>query len=330
LVTYSSAFDNAYWTKAQSSVLSGQSSPDGLTNAFKLVEDTSNSTHLIFSNNINTGAGKSTLSIKAKAGERNWIEILDTENNEGYFFDLTNGVVGTTIGTPDAYSIKALSDGWYDISVTVTSTTRVDFQVYIGEADNDNTYLGDGTSGVYIYGAQLEFLGYATTLIPTSGATATRLGDVITGAGSTSSINSPEGVLFMEIAAFTNDVATREISISDGTTANRVNIRFIASSNNIRYTVNVGAVTILSRDHTLTDVTLFNDIALKWKVNDFAIYVNGVEVYSNLSGISYGAGVLNVLDLSNGVGGSSFYGKIKQLRVYPSIAAATIDLPYIS
>ena len=44
-IQYSEDFSNAYWTKSGSSVASGFLSPDGGLNAFKLVQDTSNSTH---------------------------------------------------------------------------------------------------------------------------------------------------------------------------------------------------------------------------------------------------------------------------------------------
>ena len=55
---------------------------------------------------------------------------------------------------------------------------------------------------MYIYGAQLEELSYATSLIPTYGAVRTRLQDTVTGAGTSSDFNSTEGVLFAEGKCF--------------------------------------------------------------------------------------------------------------------------------
>ena len=54
LITYPLSFDNAYWTKSGASVTGGFSAPsvDNPTSAFKLVEDTSTSTHYIKAINL--------------------------------------------------------------------------------------------------------------------------------------------------------------------------------------------------------------------------------------------------------------------------------------
>ena len=54
LIAYSEAFDNAYWLKNNSSVVSGFVSPYGTNNAFKLVENTSNTSHYINSGSLVT------------------------------------------------------------------------------------------------------------------------------------------------------------------------------------------------------------------------------------------------------------------------------------
>ena len=87
------------------------------------------------------------------------------------------------------------------------------------EVINNNipSYQGDGTSGIYIWGAQLEEGSYATSYIPTNGGTATRLADVCNGAGNEQVINSTEGVFYFEGSALANDGTTRIISLSDNT-----------------------------------------------------------------------------------------------------------------
>tara|TARA_R100001163_G_scaffold215_1_gene348 strand:- start:296 stop:2401 length:2106 start_codon:yes stop_codon:yes gene_type:complete len=155
LVSYSEDFSDSSWSKYQSSVTSGFTSPDGKNNAFKLVESSSNDSHILFKNNITTGSGKTTLSIKAKAGERKWILFGDFEQNNRVYFDLENGVAGTVLGSPDSYSITSVKNGWYNITLTSTSVTQIDFQVYLATGNNQATYQGDGSSGVYIWGAQL-------------------------------------------------------------------------------------------------------------------------------------------------------------------------------
>ena len=55
-----------------------------------------------------------------------------------------------------------------------------------------------------LYGAQLEQQSYATSYIPTNGATSTRLQDIATNSGNSTLINSTEGVLYAEISFLEN------------------------------------------------------------------------------------------------------------------------------
>ena len=205
LITYSEDFSNAYWTKAGSSVVSGFTSPDGASNAYKLVEDTSTGGHNFRKNSLAvTLTNTYTFSIIAKKGERDWIMLRD-DLHAGVsttYFDLTNGVVGTT---NSAYSnIEALGDGFYRCS-TSTISTHASSTIYpathLAEADNDVTYTGDGTSGVYIFGAQLEEASYPTSYIKTEGSAVTRNGDQVNGAGDAATFNDSEGVLMAERSA---------------------------------------------------------------------------------------------------------------------------------
>ena len=81
------------------------------------------------------------------------------------------------------YDIKEFSNDWYRISCTFDGNSI--FQIY-GDITGNN-------GSVYIYGAQVEELSYATSYIPTYGAVRTRLQDSVTGAGTSSDFNSAEG-----------------------------------------------------------------------------------------------------------------------------------------
>jgi len=130
-------------------------------------------------------------------------------------------------------------------------------------------------------------------------------------------INSEEGTLFVEITALADDETKREITLSDGSTTNYVLIRFNSGGSNRIYTrVDVGGgyeYFDLDTSHTITDV---NKIAIRWGASNFATFINGVPVGSQLSGSSFSADTLNELNFDNGNGGSPFFGKVKQLQVY--------------
>ena len=235
-------------------------------------------------------------------------------------YDLTNGLVTASGGGVTA-EIEALSNDWYRCIAKFTanntaSGTTAFFLQNSTTASRGGSYDGDGSSGLYIWGAQLEELPYATSYIPTlTGSTETRATETATGAGSATLINSTEGVLYAEIAALANDLELEGISLSDGGLTNRVVIFKWSTSNGIRARVTSNGSNVFNSTTIVTDIKSFNKIALKYKENDFALWINGVEVLSDASGaIPIG---LNTLDFtSSGVSGSPFYGKCKALAVF--------------
>ena len=65
-----------------------------------------------------------------------------------------------------------------------------------------------------------------------------------------------------------------------------------------------------------TDITQNNRIALKYKENDFAAWINGFEVLTDTSGVTYPSGTLTELAFDGGDGNNDFYGKTKQLMTF--------------
>jgi hypothetical protein len=171
---------------------------------------------------------------------------------------------------------------------------------------------------IYIWGAQLEVGSYPTSYIPSnSGSSTTRSADVCNNAGTSATFNDSEGVLFAEIAANALTSTLEMLSLSDGTYNNVVLFRYYdTSSNDIQVQVKVAGSAQASMLFTLTDATSFNKIALKYKANDFALWVNGIEVATDTSGNTFSANTLNRLSFDRGDGGNDFYGKTKQLMVF--------------
>ena len=171
--------------------------------------------------------------------------------------------------------------------------------------------LGDG---IDVYGAQLEEGSYSTSYIPTSGTTVTRLADTSSTTGLSSVMNDSEGVLYAEISALSNDGTTKSVSISDGSITNQIVIRYSSTANQISaYVTDSGTITA-SFTYVLSDALSYNKIALKYKVNDVSLWVNGVEVGTDTSATMPSG--FDELNFSRGDGNNNFYGNV--LMVFPS------------
>jgi len=221
LVSYSEYFNSSYWAKSGSSITSNAViSPDGGLNASKLVEGTNNGVHRLRKASLLTGNTEYTISVFAKAGERTWLNISENQVGESWF-DLGNGVTGASSAT--ASGMIAFANGWYICWQTSTPTSTGNVDLYTATDGSTKVYQGDGTSGIYIYGAQAEQASYPTSYIPNhSGGSVTRGADVCSVTGVSSLIGQTEGTMFFEIDQPYADGVKGAWSISDGSSTNRL------------------------------------------------------------------------------------------------------------
>jgi hypothetical protein len=207
LLNYSAQFDDAYWAKGGSTVSANvTTAPDGTSTADKLVEDTSTGVHRIF-NNIGTtvvSGAPYAWTIYAKAAERTVVQLLNN-NLQGATFDLTNGAVSNITGGFTASATNA-GNGWYRLFISANASSASERLLIYLQSGGTNTYTGNGTSGIYIYGAQLEAGAFATSYIPTVASTVSRSADVatMTGTNFSSWYNQSEGTFVAEASKYAN------------------------------------------------------------------------------------------------------------------------------
>ena len=177
MLLQSQTIDNASWTKTNSSITANATTaPDNSLTADKLVENgTAGVFHLAVQDATVVVGFAYTFSVYAKAAERTLI-ILNHDDGTDHLttFDLANGVLGTNNDGNDA-SIAAVGNGWYRCSITNSPTaTTLSNVIFLAAVDDTIAYNGNGTSGAYIWGAQLNRGPVATPYLVTT--TTTRVG----------------------------------------------------------------------------------------------------------------------------------------------------------
>jgi len=284
LLVHSEYFGASYWTKSGVSVVGGFTSPEGLSNAYKLVEDSSNGQHFIYSSNSGGSVGnKITTSFFVKADTRSWCRIIGYDGSS-VWFDLENGVLGTQ--TNAIGSIEPLLNDWYKISSTYTSSNASAEKgyLYLATGNNSTTYQGDGTSGIYIYGAQLELGSYPTSYIPTYGTSASRAADDAKIENISDIIGQTEGTLFVDATIKAGVEGVSRVSLSAGNSTN--NWIFLGLAEGIvsqsRVYINYLGVTYVNAYGSALSSGR-HKYALAYKENDVVLYVDGVLQVSDTS-----------------------------------------------
>jgi hypothetical protein len=173
LASYSEQFDNAYWTKRSSAItLNAVNAPNGTLTADLMYPSSTGNLRGVYANSTSMVAGASyTWSVYAKSSGKNWLYITCyTTTSEGAFFNLSTGVVGT-VNSGVTATITNVGDGWYRCTATktaVSSTTTGGPEFYVTDADNSQSVTASGTSGIYLWGAQLVEGTTAQTYLPTT------------------------------------------------------------------------------------------------------------------------------------------------------------------
>jgi hypothetical protein len=311
--------NDGFASSSMNLVYNSEISPDGTQNAYKSTTTNATAAHV---RTLNVAfSNTSVFSMFLKYGNNQWYQIINAAKTGNFVnVDIQNGVFGTNGADTENLSIKDFGNGWYRVSGTfINALSTGTLRVYAGSSSSSNWAATSAPIGSYNYGFgfQVEQNSYATSYIPTQGATSTRLADIATNSGNASLINSEEGTLYFEGSALANDGTNRVITLSKSSDwSNRTFLRYDASANSITYRYLVNGSIKVNLVHTLSNATILNKIACKWELNNFKLYVNGLNVGQDLSGSVISADSLNKLNFNDGLGTNKFYGKNKALAVY--------------
>ena len=244
--------------------------PDGTLTADKLTENDADNFHRI-RQGITSGV-TGVFSVFLKAAERTRVNLGTSDINLIAGFDLSAGSVVSGTG-----SIEPFGDGWYRCSISATFTTSGPFLLL--RNSSSEFYTGDGTSGIYLWGAQLEAGAFPTSYIPTTGATATRnasLADLISGA-----IANNIRSFYVEFSS--PAVGTRGVvSLNDNTANERASV--LTSGTDPRLVVQDGGVEQANINGGTVAAGVRTRVVVRINADDFAISINGGAVVTDTSG----------------------------------------------
>jgi hypothetical protein len=185
-------------------------SPDGTQNADKIEETSATGEHAIFHDNYAASNVTLSVSIFAKADERNKINLVISDFATGgasCVFDLSLGTAGAASSSTAEYTspvgkIINYGDGWYRCVLTVVKGSGNTNNYAVFNLNNGSTinYAGTTGHGLFAFGAQLEAGAFATSYIPTTTTAVTRNADVatVTGTNFSNFFNATEGTFGIE------------------------------------------------------------------------------------------------------------------------------------
>jgi len=321
LVTYSEDFEATGWGSARVSLLENASSaPDGQSTAYLVTEDsTAANTHDVRTPFISLTNGTSyTFSIYAKPSESSPVNVIALRiaysSTDIAYFNISTGAV-VSEGSDATGTIVDAGDGWYRCSVTSSNVDTGSQYSTVFLTDGTNiSYSGDGTSGIYIYGAQFEAGSFPTSYIPTSGATATRAADVASIPVSEFGYNQSEGTVFVDInTPLSTGETNYAFALDDGTTTDMAYI-YRDASDLLKASTNVSGA--LQGTLTLKTSALGNNkVAYALSTNDSAAVCTGESVQTDAT---YNLPTVTDLVIGNrGAGSRELNGHIKSIRYYP-------------
>ena len=259
-------------------------SPAGGTTVSKITPTIDNTLHHVL---FGAGVVISTLyqaSVFLKAAGETVAVLWNNVSGAVATFDLSAGTKTSGTGT-----ITNHGNGWWRCSIPYTpNSTNGQIRVYPRQV---TAYAGDGTSGILIWGAQLEAGAFPLSYIPTTSSTAIRSADVcsIISTDFTSFYNQPEGTLFADATPQTVDQSVLAVGVNTSAFQNghfiyKTNATVASSGKRWGATTTVGA-TPQSTIATATDIAVAQSkLIYGYKINDMAFVVNGLLVGTDNSG----------------------------------------------
>lgn len=332
MLYHSQELDDSDWLKTNSSVTANDDvSPDGNENADLLVEDTSSGEHYIEQTRAGNQENPHSLFVYVKANGRSEGKLVlnpegDSNKEANVTFNLNDESISSSTGsntTIKDYFLDSVGNDWYKVTMRVDGhdDDTGSFNVRLHLRDGSDSYTGDGTSGMYVWGFQLEEGIKPTFYIETP--------------DSDSETRSSENIYTDNMFWLNEDVFTIYLVVSfpffdaskednvylfqmdDGTTDNQINLRLNSSVGSR------GTVTVDGTDYTVeNDIDASNNDLIRFaftvSTNEIELIVNSKESDDKTSPPDSMPSGLEIFRLGSGISNTNVMnGHIREFMFYP-------------
>ena len=329
---YSEDFSQSYWTKQGLTVTANSIvSPDGTQNADLLTLNTSLEEHNAYAPAAGltiTSNAPFTFSCYVKKGTGRYFCTATYFTGVGFgpyaTFDLNTATLvasGAPFGTYSSSKIENMGNDWYRCSVTgFGAYTSLIFAPDVRSASSlipGVPFTGAGET-MYVWGAQFEASSYPTSYIPTlTTSSATRVADACSKTGISSLIGANEGSFFVdaEINFNANFTILASLQNTAGAFSNAVYWYVVNNTLEAAIWTTPQFTGWVQPSSALTNGR--HKVALAWKANDFAYYLDGVQVAVSTSFSAVPSG-MSKIDLANYVASYQSDQKFNEVVVFPT------------
>jgi hypothetical protein len=302
------------WTQDAVTVTANSTtSPDGTSNADKVIETATTANHRFRQIVTVSNATAYTYSVFIKAGERTWafVEVISGATDVFCYVNLSTGALGGTIN--GTWTVTGVGNGWYRVSCTfTTATTTAQAFNQLSTGNGVTSYAGDGTSGAFFWQAQLELGTGASSPVPTTTAAVTRAADVAAVTGLT--VTTPLTIVSSGGMTAATSTTRYMAQVDAGSSANIV-LNYLNSSGIRRAFVQTASVT--QADVSVSTAVAVGDqwtIASRFQTDNVRPSTAGVLGTADTSA-TVPTGLVNLRIGTDSVGGQ-FNGTISRIRIF--------------
>jgi hypothetical protein len=289
-LTYSEQFDNAGWTKQSGvSVTANQTiSPDGTQNADLVVGGGS------------SGIFQSGLTVSTTVANTKSVYLKGVSGGEVVRLQDPNQTL--------SYTVCTLTTSWQRFTLSEVQSG--------GVAGLWVTLIPSG--GIYMWGAQLEDSSYPTSYIPTTSASATRVADACSKTGISSLIGQTQGTIFWNGSINTIGDFPQLCDLTGAGLSKAIQIYNTIVGGNPKIGIYVQDSSVLLNASNIASISYDTNFkfALAYKNNDYAAYLNGVQVYTNTTTTVPATSDFGISKFGGTAEGSG--KKINQVALFPT------------